>query len=226
VTTTQILPRKERMALGIVFIAVGVLAALDYSGVPLLHGLTRWWALLLIGVGIIKLRQPLEQGQRGLGVALLLVGGFAQVQALIVWTAEGPIWLVLIGGFLVWRGLEPRPEMALASDDGLVSDLAVLGGIKRALSSAAFRGGYLTAVLGGIELDLRSSKMATSPTTVDVFALWGGIELKVPSEWVVDVQGIPIMGGFENKASGPAGIEAPRLVVRGHAIMGGVTVGR
>jgi hypothetical protein len=36
---------------------------------------------------------------------------------------------------------------------------------------------------------------------------------------------ITLMGAFENKVDSPAGPEGPRLVVRGHAIMGAVIIG-
>ena len=97
-----------------------------------------------------------------------------------------------------------------------------MGGIKRVHRSPELRGGYMTAMMGGIELDLRPCKAGASPMVIDVFVLWGGIELKVPADWTVDVQVVPIMGGFENKAAGSE--SGPRLVVRGHAIMGGLGI--
>jgi hypothetical protein len=222
---TEALPAKGRRALGIVFIVVGAIVTLDNLGVLRLQGLTRWWALLLIGVGIVKVRQPIEQGQRAMGMALLLVGGFFQFQALCDWMNTWPMILVGVGVLMVWQGIFPsRPPNVAAADGGDISDLALMGGIKRVHRSLDLRGGYMTALMAGIELDLRPCKLAASPVIIDVFAMWGGIEIKVPPEWAVDIQGVPIMGGFENKAAGSADANAPRLVLRGHAIMGGVTV--
>ena len=64
---------------------------------------------------------------------------------------------------------------------------------------ADFRGGYITAVLGGVDLDLRKARMGSSAAVLDVVAVWGGIELKVPAEWSVEGKVRPIMGGFEDK---------------------------
>jgi hypothetical protein len=60
---------------------------------------------------------------------------------------------------------------------------------------------------------------------MDVVALWGGIEIKVPAGWTVDARVIPMMGAFENKVDSLAPAGGPRLVVRGHAIMGAVVIG-
>jgi hypothetical protein len=60
-----------------------------------------------------------------------------------------------------------------------------------------------------------------------VFALWGGIEITVPPEWTVDVKGLPLLGGFDNKARSSvreAGGPGQVLVVRGTALMGGVEI--
>jgi hypothetical protein len=224
--TTKTLTSKGRGALGIVFIAVGAIVTLDNLGIFRMHGgATRWWALLLIGIGIVKVRQPIQDGQRPMGIALLLVGGFFQFQALLDWGHAWPLVLIGIGLLLVWHGLFPSSSTTLTATDGTtISDLAVMGGIKRVHRSSELRGGYMTALMGGIGLDLRPSKLAMSPVIIDVFVMWGGIELKVPAEWTVDVQLVPIMGGFENKAAGSGDAAGPRLIVRGHAIMGGIGI--
>ena len=59
---------------------------------------------------------------------------------------------------------------------------------------------------------------------IDTFALWGGIDIKVPPDWSVVLQGLPLMGGFEDKTAKPPEGGRKRLLVRGLAIMGGVEV--
>jgi hypothetical protein len=83
----------------------------------------------------------------------------------------------------------------------------------------------VTVVVGGIELDLRKAVLAGGTAYVDVVAFWGGVEIKVPAGWVVDARVIPVLGGFENKVDAPSTSSGPRLVVRGHAIMGAVVIG-
>ena len=213
---------RGRLALGLVFIAVGVLLGLDQAGVLRAIGLQRWWPLLLIGAGIVKLLQPREDGQRAIGVALLFLGAWFQIMTVGFW----PMLMIVAGSLLLWQAVDKPQTPAAATDLSVLSELALLGGYKRSSAAGDFRGGYITAVMGGLELDLRRAKMATSPTYLDVVAVWGGMDLKVPAEWDVDVRVTPIMGGYEDKTQAPVPAEgAPRLVVRGYAVMGGMSIG-
>jgi hypothetical protein len=141
-----------------------------------------------------------------------------------------PFVLIAIGGLLVWRALrrESAPSDGRAVPPGSPhSDFALMGGVHRVVDSSDFRGGEATAIMGAVELDRRGASIASSPAVLDVFALWGGIELTVPPEWRVEVQGTPILGGFENKARSTGSAASGRdqvLVVRGTALMGGVEI--
>jgi hypothetical protein len=218
---------KGRLAVGLVFICLGLVLTFDQAGVLNLEGFGRFWPLLLIGIGVVKARQPIEDGQRAVGTALLLVGGLFQLLSVLSWGRAWPLVLVAAGTFLLWQATTrpPVPDTAPRTSP-VASELVLLGAFRRALRVPDFAGGYVTAVLGGIELDLRQCRIGESPAVLDVVAFWGGIDLKVPREWTVEGRVVPIMGGFDQRASGPTGPEeGPRLVVRGFAVMGGVAVG-
>ena len=191
--------------------------------------LVRAWPLLAIAVGVFKACQPRREGQRAMGVALIGLGVFLQVQMLLTWRFREawPGLLVMIGGFLLWRAFDPKPGARREEEAPALSELAFIGGTTRVLRTPAFQGGYVTVVMGGCEVDLRRSAImpAASPIFVDVFALWGGIDIKVPPEWLVDAKGVPLIGGFEDKTQAPLdSASAPRLVVRGHALMGAIEI--
>jgi hypothetical protein len=57
-----------------------------------------------------------------------------------------------------------------------------------------------------------------------VFAMWGGIEIRVPDDWTVVSRVTPVLGGFDDKTRPSPGAGAHRLVIRGFAIMGGIEV--
>jgi hypothetical protein len=220
---------KGRQAIGIVFIVVGLILILDEAGLLFLEGFSRWWALLMIGLGIVKMRQPEADGQKALGLGLVVVGTFFQLQTILAWGRAWPLLFVVLGGFLVWQGTQRRrgdEPVPPPSDDNTLSELIMMGGSKRLVHASDFRGGYVTVFMGGVELDLRRCAMTSpTPAVLDIFVLWGGIDLKVPPEWTVDVKAIPFMGGFDIKVQAPADpATAPRLIVRGHAIMGGAGI--
>jgi hypothetical protein len=102
---------------------------------------------------------------------------------------------------------------------------AMMSGVRRQVTGA-FAGAEATAIMGGVELDLRYSAMDADEVIIDTFALWGGIEIWVPPSWEIVSQGLPLMGAFEDKTHvvTHAGSRQPRLIVRGVAIMGGVEI--
>jgi len=57
-----------------------------------------------------------------------------------------------------------------------------------------------------------------------VFAIWGGIDIKVPQDWTVVVEGTPFLGGFEDRTVQHPGNPSKRLVIRGIVIMGGADI--
>jgi predicted membrane protein len=217
---------RGRTALGLVLIAVGLVLTLDSAGVLRTDGLGRWWPLLLIGIGIVKVRQPREDGQRAAGVAFLLLGGLFQLTSILSFGSSWTLLMVAFGMFLLWQGVEgPRAEVAAISDSPYLSEMALIGYLKRSHHSANFRGGSVTAVMGAVELDLRKAALTNGTAYLDVVAFWGGIEIKVPAGWTVDARVVPVMGAFENKVDSMSASGGPRLVVRGHAIMGAVMIG-
>ena len=77
--------------------------------------------------------------------------------------------------------------------------------------------------MGGIELDLRRAELAQG-AQVQAFSFWGGIDIKVPPTWRVEVTGLPFLGGWENKTVVPADPAAPVLRVRLTTVMGGAEI--
>lgn len=215
-----------RVIMGGLLIFFGLMFLLDNMGVLEAGDIFDYWPMILVVVGLMKVLQPREEGQRTFGIVLIAIGAFLQLQILAYAPWVWPFLLLAAGGFLVWRSLGPRGQEATPRNRG-ASDLAVMGGVNRVVDSRDYRGGEATAVMGAVELDLRGSTIVTSPAILDVFALWGGIEITVPPEWKVDVRGIPILGGFDNKARSSvqeAGAPEQVLVIRGTALMGGVEI--
>ena len=221
-----------RMIMGGLLILFGMLFLLDNLGYMDADRILQFWPLILVGIGTWKVLQPREDGQRALGVAMIAIGLFLQLQMLAVMDLEfrhvWPAVLVAIGGLLLWRGVfkrAPAPGDVTTATSQL-HEMAFMGGGNRIVDSPDFQGGDVTAIMGGLEIDLRKAKIPGETAVVDVFALWGGIELRVPPEWSVDVQGVAIMGGFENnaRASAVEGNPGKRLIIRGTALMGGFEV--
>lgn len=219
-----------RLVIGLAIMTGGLVLALDSLGVLDSGAVFRFWPLVLVAVGVVKWASPPHQGQAaavwvaaGLGFLLVTLGHMpvSRVWALV---------LFFVGANIAWRALRP-PLPRVAGGAESFDMVAVLGGANTATSAAGpggqgrdFRGGRAMAVMGGCQIDLRHSSMPEGrEAVIDAFAMWGGIEIKVPEDWEVVNRGSAFLGGFENKTR-PLPGSAKRLVVTGTAIMGGVEV--
>jgi len=105
-----------------------------------------------------------------------------------------------------------------------IREFAFLGGIERNNTSQAFRGGEITAALGGVELDLRDCRMAPEGARLDVLAFMGGVSLRIPKDWCVVSDVSVMLGGMDNRTSAPVDGGAAKLLITGQAIMGGIEI--
>ena len=87
--------------------------------------------------------------------------------------------------------------------------------------SGAFRGGSVTTMFGGGELDLRNATLAPGGATIRINALFGGGNLVVPAGWNIESKlvGIGGVGDARPKVERPD--DAPTLRLEGTAIFGG-----
>ena len=231
--TQQPIRLTGHLVFGLVIIIVGVLFTLDNLDIAEADNYLRFWPAGLIAVGAAKLLEPRRTSAGILGGSVFLLAGswllldnlgYIEVNFFeYFW----PLILVMAGGLIVWHGLQGRPRGPRAEgapDEGAtVSAVAILSGVSRGNNSSAFRGGELTAFMGGCEIDLRQAAIH-GEAVLDVFAMWGGIDIKVPENWTVISKVTPLLGGFEDHTRPPQTAEAHRLIVRGVVVMGGIDI--
>ena len=104
--------------------------------------------------------------------------------------------------------------------------IAILGGYEKKGEWTPPRKLQSLAIMGGAGLDFREARMPPGVTEVNILAIMGGTEILVPPGLAVETHGFGFMGAFEgvDQAGVDADPDAPRLVIRGLAIMGGVEV--
>jgi hypothetical protein len=81
-------------------------------------------------------------------------------------------------------------------------------------------------VLGGTSLDFRDALLGPGITDLNVLVALGGVDIIVPPEMAVDVNGMAVLGGFEHETDTPLRHDPnlPTLRVQGLAVLGGVNV--
>ncbi|MEO8335349.1 MAG: DUF1707 domain-containing protein [bacterium] len=104
--------------------------------------------------------------------------------------------------------------------------IALMGGAERSGSWLVPRELKVWAVLGGAEIDLREARFAPGVTEIDVTAFMGGVSITVPRGVRVETIGAGVMGGFASSAGDASALDPSQPVLRitGLAIMGGVEV--
>jgi Cell wall-active antibiotics response LiaF, C-terminal len=111
----------------------------------------------------------------------------------------------------------------IQNGDDSFDDLAIMGGVKRTNVSRDFRGGGATAVMGGVEIDLRDAVMDRKEAVLDVSSVMGGVKIRVPDSWTVVSRVSSVMGGFKDSTRHPAN-DDHRLILKGTVLMGGLHV--
>jgi len=231
----------SQVLMGVLVIAIGLLFLLDNLDIIDIHDALAFWPLVFIFAGVAKLLDTTSPDGYLVGLAGIGIGVTMILHRLGIiyfsWRAVWPLILIGVGALVVYRAMtgqrSARFGVAVADGkDGMqapfeagaqtVDVTAVLGGFERRVHSKDFRGGEVTAVMGGCALDMREASIV-GEAVIHVFAFWGGVTLKVPPDWTIVLEGTPIMGGFEEKTVAPPD-NSKRLVVRGYAIMGGVEV--
>ncbi|MCK8436427.1 DUF1707 domain-containing protein [Streptomyces sp. D2-8] len=105
--------------------------------------------------------------------------------------------------------------------------VAVMSGFQRKGRWTMPRRFTCFAFWGGGEIDLREADFADREVEINAIAIMGGVDVIVPPGVEVVVRGIGIMGGFDHREEGvPGEPGAPRVIVTGFALWGGVGVQR
>jgi len=124
----------------------------------------------------------------------------------------------------------PRSHMsregfdATTDSSDFVQATAILGGFQRKCASPQFRGGDVTAVMGGGKLDLRDAKIHGHEAVLEIFTMMGGMEIMVPRDWVIEQRFTPVLGGYEDQTHQDIQADPKRLAIQGVTILGGVVV--
>lgn len=212
---------------GLVLVALGVLFVLEANeALDAGEAIGDWWPAAIVGLGILT---AIDRRRLSSASAALVAGGLvllAVTTGLLgsrSWQYVWPATLIGAGAWLAfgWQRRALRRVPDVTSVDGL----AVLAASRVASRSREFRQASLTAVLGGITLDLTEATPAPAGAVVDATAVLGSVTILVPRGWLVDVRGIPILGGWDDTTDRSAvGSGAPRLEVRALVALGGLEV--
>jgi predicted membrane protein len=217
-----------KLLVGLFITILGLVLLLDELRAIEGERILRYWSLILVAFGVMRLRH----GHPVIAIGLIAAGtwilaynlGWFVFSVFDLW----PLLLIGLGGLLVWQGLRGRSEREDVERTATrrLDILSLLTTRVQRVESSDFSGGRVTTLFGGTTLDFTGASLAGGAATIDLFTMGGGTEIIVPEGWVIIADVMPLMGGFEDE-TGP-GPKVPggeqKLILRGLVLMGGAVV--
>ena len=189
---------KRNLFWGILLVVVGILFLgrnMDWWDFSIFFD--GWWTLFLIVPSVISLIR-----REGIGTSfLILVLGVLMLLASqdviewsTIWKVFVPLIIIVIGLSIIFGNRKGKLKKVKANAKEYV---AIFSGVDEVINKidSDFK---ITSVFGGVELDMRDVKL-DSDLVIDCFTLFGGIDIRLPKDVKVEVNGLPIFGGVENK---------------------------
>lgn len=225
-----------RTGFALVLIAVGSFMLLDRLDLYEFRDLIKtWWPLVLIYFGVQKLG---DTGRKGTWWPIILIGAgilfilnnLDIIDSDLVRT-YWPVIFLIVGLYILFDAFRSKPETGMMSGniqantvvENTILVSAVLTGNSQKFSSTDFKGGVVSCILGGAEIDLRQCELK-SAASLDVTCVMGGCEIRVPEDWNVVFKGSPVLGGFGDSRKSTTINTTKTLEITGLILMGGLDI--
>ncbi|GAB4134709.1 MAG: hypothetical protein Fur0015_07800 [Ignavibacteriales bacterium] len=209
-----------------------------------MHNLIFSFPVILFVVGIIILA---NSKNNLLGYIFIVIGGYNILDDYFHIPLKGiakdfwPVLLIIFGVYILLKSKERDSKISNPGNDKFnldefekknsanyaqdsIDDFVIFGGSEKRIFSNNFRGGKITTLFGGTDIDLRQATLADETVTMEVVTIFGGIDLYVPKDWKVLLNVTPIFGAFDDeRILNPNNDFDGRktLVIKGVVIFGG-----
>jgi predicted membrane protein len=223
---------RGRIFAGLLLIIIGGLFLLqqmdrlDFGDV-----VSRYWPVIFIILGVSIL---INSGFQSAGPAFFFIV-FGTVFLLFrldilehsFWHYFWPVLIIAIG---IWIIVKPSVARPYRTSSGSVSQdildvTSVFAGSVRKVESQSLKGGKATAVFGSLQLDFSAAAMASNQAIVEMTAIFGSVEAKIPRSWKVIFEGTPVLGAMEDKRKpGPETETKGTLTIKGSAVFGAIEI--
>jgi predicted membrane protein len=229
---------------GLLLIVVGIFWVLHNTNM-IDFQIRVWWPLILIVIGLLHLYHHrrifdfVSWLMIGLGVIFLLTTNNI-IDRHEIWK-YWPILLVIVGISIVFnrgrgfasrhhykidfkKGAGKEGEESRSSSEDRIDESTIFGSISKRITTKSFKGGSISVVFGGAEIDLRSAQLAEKGAVLDISTIFGGVDIRIPESWVVQTRSSAVLGGVDAKYSNTEENTGKRLVINASAIFGGVDI--
>jgi predicted membrane protein len=221
---------NNRAIVGLILVLVGLFLVMRNTGIfpDFIDHVIFSWPMLLVTIGLIITIG--SSGGKTSGIIVMAVGAFFLIPEIFRETFNvnmfWPSIFIIIGIVFIfskrkgWNSISTTPQVG----DDYIDYVHVFSGGERQIVSDNFRGGKVTAIFGGSEIDLTKAKLAPGVSELEIACVFGGTTIIVPDEWNVKIDVVPILGGFgDSRKLIPGRTVDPsrQLVIKGAVVFGG-----
>jgi len=221
---------SNRVIIGVVLVLAGLALVIRNTGIfpDFIDHVIFSWPMLLVAIGAVM---TLGSSEKTGGIIVMAVGGFFMIPLIFretfhMYNMFWPSIFIIIGIIFIVtkrRGWGSISSKGMESDD-FVDYVTIFSGSERQIISQNFKGGKMSSVFGGIDLDLTKAKLAPGRNVLEVAAVFGGVGIIVPDDWFVTIEVTPILGGFSDSRKLYPGMNIDRtsqLIIKGAVVFGG-----
>jgi predicted membrane protein len=222
---------NNRAIIGVVLVLAGLFLVLRNTGIfpNYIDNIIFSWPMLLIAIGLVITVG--SSGGKTSGVIIMAVGAFFMIPLIFresfhMYNMFWPSIFIVIGIIFIFSKRQGWSSVTSASETGddYIDYVHVFSGGERQIVSENFRGGKVTAVFGGSEIDLTKAKLATGTNILEIACVFGGTTIIVPDDWFVKIEVTPVLGGFgDSRKLSPGRTVDPTklLIIKGGVVFGG-----
>jgi len=181
-----------------------------------------WWTLFIIVPSVLGL---CEKGNKISAILGLLIGVLLLLAArdIITWSAVGKIFLpallIIVGLSIIFKRSFKTPK--IENKYGTNNYTAIFSGTEENISNEKFVGASITAIFGGVELDLRQA-IIEKDVVINCLTVFGGIDIMIPDNVKIKTSGVPVFGGIENKKETSKEDKEPTVYINYVCVFAGV----
>ena len=206
--------------------AVLILNAFEVTSIEIFFD--GWWTLFIIVPSFIGLFNDNDKTGNIIG---LLIGTFLLLACQniidfdIVWKLIVPVIIAVIGIKMIFGGIGGNRgfKSIKANSKDFKTGFAAFSGQDINFDNEVFRGAELTAIFGGIKLDLRNA-FFEGDTVINACCIFGGADILLPDNVNVKVNSNSLFGGIDNKKHKNSNDNLHTIYLNGTCIFGGVDV--
>lgn len=232
-STSNFKPRRPQnhIWIGTLLIIAGVIYLLKRMGFVFPEFLFSWQMFLIVLGIFLGIRKNFE----GAAWAILtLIGSLFLINEFFLYGELRrfilPIILIGSGLFFIFRPkggsnfLKYDDTTQAGSGQDYIEATSIFGGSKKKVFSKNFRGGEMTNIFGGSEIDLTQADI-NGTAVLEVTTLFGGATLLVPAHWNVISDAVAILGDVKDKRIMKNIPENNKtLIIKGTVIFGGIDI--